>query len=54
MNRLDQILEVRVLAMLQRNRDDPDEDFQKRINADNWELPILEVVCQNNSSGVSH
>jgi ATP-dependent DNA helicase RecQ len=45
MNRLDQILEVRVLAMLQRNRDDPDEDFQKTIRADNWELPVLEVVC---------
>lgn len=46
MHRLDQILEVRVLAILQRNRDDPDAVFQKRINADNWELPVLEVVCQ--------
>ena len=27
--RLDHILEVRVVAMLRRNRDDPDEDFQK-------------------------
>jgi len=46
MNRLDQILEVRVLAMLQRNRDDPEEDFQKRINTDNWEIPVLEVICR--------
>jgi len=42
--RLDHILEVRVVAMLRRNRDDPDENFQKRIKADEWELPILEVV----------
>ena len=42
--RLDHILEVRVVAMLRRNRDDPDEDFQKRIRTDNWELPVLEVV----------
>jgi ATP-dependent DNA helicase RecQ len=42
--RLDHILEVRVVAMLRRNRDDPDENFQKKIRADNWELPVLEVV----------
>ena len=42
--RLDHILEVRVVAMLRRNRDDPDENFQKWIKMDNWELPVLEVV----------
>ena len=42
--RLDHILEVRVVAMLRRSRDDPDENFQKKIRADNWELPVLEVV----------
>jgi ATP-dependent DNA helicase RecQ len=42
--RLDHILEVRVVAMLRRNRDDSDENFQKMIRADNWELPVLEVV----------
>ena len=42
--RLDHILEVRVVAMLRRNCDDPDENFQKNIRADNWELPALEVV----------
>ena len=42
--RLNLILEVRVVAMLRRNRDDPDENFQKKIKADNWELPVLEVV----------
>jgi hypothetical protein len=30
--------------MLRRNRDDPDEKFQKKIKADNWEFPVLEVV----------
>ena len=42
--RLDHILEVRVVAMLRRNRDDPDENFRKMIRAENWELPVLEVV----------
>jgi len=30
--------------MLQRNRDDPDENFRKKIKADYWELPVIEVV----------
>ena len=47
-DRLDQILEVRTVALLKRNRDDPEEDFQERINTDSWELPVLEVVCQRN------
>ena len=42
--RLGHILEVRVVAMLRRNRDDPDENFRKKIRANNWELPVLEVV----------
>jgi hypothetical protein len=46
MDRLDQILEVRVLAMLQRNCDDPEGDFQERINAEKWELPVLEVISR--------
>ena len=41
---LDHILEVRVVAMLRRNRDDSDEKFQNLIKADEWELPVLEVV----------
>ena len=44
--RLDHILEVRVIAMLRRNRDDPDENFKKMIRVDSWELPVLEVVYQ--------
>ena len=44
--RLDHILAVRVVAMLQRNRDDPDEPFHKRIKADQWEIPVLEIVSR--------
>jgi ATP-dependent DNA helicase RecQ len=43
-NRLNKILDVRVVAMLKRDRDDPEENFQKSIKANEWELPILEVV----------
>jgi ATP-dependent DNA helicase RecQ len=43
--RLDHIVEVRVVAVLRRNQDDPDEGFQKNIKVDTWELPVLEVVC---------
>jgi ATP-dependent DNA helicase RecQ len=45
--KLSQIEEVRLLAVLKRNRDDPAEDFQRGIKTDNWELPVLEVVCQS-------
>jgi ATP-dependent DNA helicase RecQ len=41
---LEQVIEVRVVALLKRNRDDPDEGFQKWIQADEWELPLLEVI----------
>ncbi len=42
--RLDQIREVRVVAMLKRDRDDPDEAFQQWVKSDEWELPVVEVV----------
>jgi ATP-dependent DNA helicase RecQ len=42
--RLKDILAVRVLGMVQRNRDDPDEPFHKRIKANQWEIPVLEIV----------
>ncbi len=41
---LENILEVRVVGMLQRNRDDPDAPFQKQIKADKWEVPVLEII----------
>jgi ATP-dependent DNA helicase RecQ len=43
-NRLDQICELRVIALLRRDRDDPKDDFQDRIKVDQWELPVLEAV----------
>jgi hypothetical protein len=39
------------VAILRRNRDDPDENFQKKIRADNWELPVLEVVSPVRAGG---
>ena len=42
--RLGRIQELRVVALLRRDRDDPNEDFINRIKADQWELPILEAV----------
>lgn len=44
LQRLDQIREVRVVALLRRNREDPSEAFQDRIRVDQWELPVLEAV----------
>jgi len=41
---LDRIFELRVIALLRRDRQDPDEDFQNRIKVDQWELPVLEAV----------
>jgi ATP-dependent DNA helicase RecQ len=42
--RLEQIRELRVVALLRRDRDDPSEEFQRRIRAERWELPVLEAV----------
>jgi ATP-dependent DNA helicase RecQ len=43
-DRLDRISEVRVVAMLERDRQDPQEDFRDRIKAEKWEVPVLEIV----------
>ena len=48
--RLAQVLEVRIVAVLTRHSDDPDEDFQGWIRADAWELPMLEVVYRSSLS----
>jgi ATP-dependent DNA helicase RecQ len=42
--RLDSISEIRVVAMLERGREDPEGGFLNRIKAQRWELPVLEVV----------
>jgi ATP-dependent DNA helicase RecQ len=43
-DRLDRINEVRVVAMLERDRVDPQEDFRDRIKAEKWEVPVIEIV----------
>ena len=42
--RLGQIQELRVVALLRRDRDDPNQEFINRIKSDQWELPIIEAV----------
>ncbi len=49
--KLNRIMEVRVLALLHRDRNDPKENFQERIRTDQWELPVLEVVYQKTGPG---
>jgi ATP-dependent DNA helicase RecQ len=43
-DKLDRISEVRVVAMLERDRMDPQEGFRDRIKAEKWEAPVLEIV----------
>jgi ATP-dependent DNA helicase RecQ len=44
--RLETIEKVRVLAILQRTRKDPDEGILPYIKSESWELPLLEVVTR--------
>jgi len=44
-NRLGSILEARILAVLRRDQNDPDANFIHKINAKEWELPLVEIVC---------
>jgi len=43
-DKLGQVSDVRVVAMIERDRMDPQEDFRERIKAEKWEVPVLEVV----------
>ena len=38
------VSDVRVVAMVERDRMDPQEDFRERIKAEKWDVPVLEVV----------
>ena len=42
--RLATVHAARVLAILRRDRLDPDDSYRERIRTDRWELPIVEVV----------
>jgi ATP-dependent DNA helicase RecQ len=41
---------VSVLAMLQRDRGDPAEDFLPRIRAEKWEMPVLEIAYRERAA----
>jgi ATP-dependent DNA helicase RecQ len=45
--RLDAIETASVLAVLTRDRLDPDDNYRQRIRTDRWELPVLEVVSRH-------
>ena len=51
-HRLDQLSELRVVALLKRDCDDPADDFQDRIKTDAWEPLALEVVYTPVNEGV--
>jgi ATP-dependent DNA helicase RecQ len=42
--KLESVSEVRVVAMVERDFMDSQEDFRDRVKADKWEVPVLEVV----------
>jgi len=43
-DRLDAILETRVVAILQRHRTDDQPEYRDRTRCDHWEIPMVEVV----------
>jgi ATP-dependent DNA helicase RecQ len=52
--RLKRIQALKVVALLTRKREDPQEGFQQRIKADQWELPVLEAAYELNMSSIDH
>jgi ATP-dependent DNA helicase RecQ len=49
-DRLDTVLEARVLAMLQRHRTDGQPEYRDRSRCDRWEIPLVEVVTSASNS----
>ncbi len=47
--RLSAIREVRIVAMLRRTADRSEKDFQERCRIPEWELPVAEVIFQDES-----
>ncbi|MGZ8193170.1 MAG: hypothetical protein ACXWTW_06445 [Methylobacter sp.] len=37
---------VTVLAMIRRYRDDSEEHYQSRCKVEQWEIPLVEIVCK--------
>jgi ATP-dependent DNA helicase RecQ len=42
--RLDSIVETRIIGLMQWNADDAEAGFRNMVNTESWELPLLEVV----------
>jgi ATP-dependent DNA helicase RecQ len=47
-DRLDTVLEARVVAMLRRTRTDHQPDYRDRSRCDHWEVPLVELVTAAN------
>jgi ATP-dependent DNA helicase RecQ len=43
--RLDQVVEARVIAMLVRKQSDEQPEFRARCRCQQWEVPLVEIVC---------
>jgi ATP-dependent DNA helicase RecQ len=44
--KINKIESVSVLAMIRRYRDDSEEDYQSRCKVEQWEIPLVEIVCK--------
>jgi ATP-dependent DNA helicase RecQ len=52
-DRLDAVLEARVVAILQRHRTDDQPEYRDRTRCDRWEIPQVEVVTTTRCSPVA-
>jgi hypothetical protein len=48
-DKLDTVESVTVLAMIKRYRDDNEEHYRSRCKVEQWELPLVEIVCNSGS-----
>lgn len=49
--KIDAVESVTVLAMIRRYRDDSEENYRSRCKVGQWELPLVEIVFNEGSSG---
>ncbi len=47
--RLDSLIEARVVAMLRRHRDDSQPEYRDRCRCEQWEVPLVEIVCRSSA-----
>jgi ATP-dependent DNA helicase RecQ len=43
-DKLDRVSEVRVVALVERRKTDEQDAYRSRIQAERWEVPVIEVV----------